>query len=121
MVEPLKRTIRSAGILVRIRSFPILKVERRLWERIKGVLGFGFFLGDKIDIVILFLCRLRFWLLLRLGCSRCSSGLGFLLLFRRRGILQSLFDILDRFEDIFQRRLVDDGLEMAEDVGDLCA
>ena len=47
--------------------------------------------------------------------------LSFFLLLGGRGILNRFLNVLDGPEDIFESRLVDNGLHMANDIGELCA
>jgi hypothetical protein len=85
LVEPLQGTTRATGLLVGVRTLPVLQVESGLGKQVKWVLGLGLFLRDEVNIVIIFLYLfLRLLLRLRGGGS---SGLGLFLLLGRRYIL----------------------------------
>ena len=73
-----------------------------------------------VMLVLLIIFLLLLGLLLSLG-SGGRSGLGLLLLLGRRSILESLLSVLNGAEDVLESRLVDDGLEVANDVGELLA
>ena len=112
LVEPLEGTVRTASVLVRVRTLPVLEVEGRLGEGIKRVLGLRLLLGDIV--LLLFLLRG----LSGLGDGR-RSGLSLLLLLGGRSVRECLLDVLCLAEDVLQLGLVDDGLEVTNDVGEL--
>ena len=116
MVEPLKSTTGSTGLLVGVGALPVLKVERGLRERVKRVLLLGLLLRHKVIIIIIVLSLLG--LFLGLG-SGGRGGFGLLLLLGRRRELDSLLRVSGLAESVLQRGLVDDGLEVADDVGEL--
>ncbi len=116
LVEPLKGAVRTARVLVGVRTLPVLKVERRLGERVEGVLSLGLIPGDVVLLFVL----LNLLLLRSLG-SGGSGGLSLLLLLGRGSESERLLDVLSLAEDGLQGGLVNDGLEVADDVGELSA
>lgn len=117
LVEPLKGAVCTTRVLVGVRTLPVLEVERRLGKGVKGVLRLRLLLGDVVILLLLNLLLLRL-LSLRRGSS---SGLRFLLLLRRGSESQRLLDVLRLAEDGLQRGLIDNGLEVADNVGKLGA
>jgi hypothetical protein len=116
LVEPLKGTTGTAGLLVRVSAFPVLEVQCRFGEVVEGVLGFGLLRNEVI--LLLIVSSLGLGLLLSLGGSRSSGG-GRLLLLGRGDKLDGLLGVLCLAEDGGELGLVDDGLEVADEMGEL--
>lgn len=118
LVEPLKGTVGATGVLVGVGTLPVLEVEGGLGERVKRVLGLGL-LGNK-GLVIIIVLLLLLGLLLSLG-SGGSSGLGLLLLLWWGNELESLLGPLNLAPDVLHGGVVEDGLGVTDDVGELRA
>ena len=118
LVEPFESSSGTTGLLVGVGTLPVLKVERGFREQVKRVLSLGLLRNEVIILIIVLLLLLGLLLSLR---GRSSSGLGLLLLLGRRYKLESLLGVLDRAEDLLECRLVDDGLGVTENVGELLA
>lgn len=116
-VEPLQRTISAARIFVAVGTFPVLEVERALWEQLQGILLLGF-LRNKVAIILIIvlsnflrLLFLLFW---------CGRGGGRLLLFGR-DVLQRLLGVLSRTVDSFEFGLMHNSLQEANSVDEVGA
>jgi len=123
LVEPLERAAGTAGVEVRVLALPLLEVERRLGERVEGVLGLGL-LGDKglLGLLVDLLLLGGLLLLLSLGLLGLG-GLGGLLLLGGSDELGLLLDELDVavVEDGGKLGRLDDGVGVTNNVGDLGA
>ena len=118
MVEPLKSTASTTGLLVGVSAFPILEVESRLGKVVKGVFDLGFLRHERLLFLIINFLGLG--LLLGFGSSRSGSRLG-CLLFHGGHELNGLLGIDDRAVDLLNLGLVGDGLKMPDEIGEFSA
>lgn len=119
LVEPLDRAVGTAGVKVRVLALPLLEVEGRLREVVKGVLDLD--LGGDEGLLLLGL-----GLLLLGGSLGLLGGLGLLLLL---GLLSLgggdegglLLNELEALVDLGELGRADDSGNVADNVGDLGA
>lgn len=122
VVEVLERAAGTAGVEVRVGALEVLKVEGRLGEEVKGVLGLGL-LGDEGLLSLLVVLLLLGGLLLLLGLGLLSLGGLLLLLLGGSDELGLLLDELGVAVVVDGSKLgrLDDGVGVTDNVGDLGA
>jgi len=115
LVEPLKRTPSTTGLLVGISAFPVLEVEGRLGEVVKRVFDLRLLRHERL--LFLIISFLGLGLLLGFRSSGSGSRLG-RLLFHGGHELNGLFGVDDRAVYLLNLGLVGDGLKMPDEIGE---